>query len=697
MKKKLFLVIAIVAVLVCLFAISVSAAEPNYNGEKVTLDDGTECPLWDEEGNPLIWYVESTTTEKDENDKDVTKKHYNYIDATLLYDAENRKTECVDYNCGYTEKTDGVQWYQVKTITITRADGSTYGNSTFVVVNMKSDKILTTSGKAIGKPVNAFTKMFGGNSKTYTLEYFYLPLCTIYLKGENFKNCNGLKYVNLAELKELKTVGAQDFNGCPKLFDGQIVDLTNTKLNKIENNGFSTVAAKEFIFPSTLTSITTCFASCSKVEKITFNGDLTYISPGFNYCSNLVEIVGADFSIISGIGTNSFRDCKKLVQVDGFIENGVMIIPEGIKSVGSQSFENCYKLTYVEFPSTFETVNQWAFQNCTGVKLFNLDKINARVVEAMENGEEYTTLLSPGCGPFQGCTSLVAISLPEGMTEMANRIIADCKNLTAVYMPDSVVTLKTNGAGQGPFCGSIKMYFVNEPFTVGQCLVDGEIDLSKLVLPEKPDVYFLPSGLTTVSGHTEENSGRNGSLFKNCYAINDVLVFPETFTNFNVAQAFYDMSTSSVQKTVVFLGDLQKFVTPRYARYTQIVFANKNDKSLADLGIARVSSNNNRGDKYNTGSYMYFCANGTKCDYSTSSSETTDATAISNYLDALVYENAAYHVRNPKADDSTDATCVTPELSYTFCFCEAPLNDGKPVETAPALATTITMMVSLQL
>ena len=43
MKRKLLLAVAIVAVLACLFAISVSAAEPNYDGEKVTLADGTEC------------------------------------------------------------------------------------------------------------------------------------------------------------------------------------------------------------------------------------------------------------------------------------------------------------------------------------------------------------------------------------------------------------------------------------------------------------------------------------------------------------------------------------------------------------------------------------------------------------------------------------------------------------------------------
>ena len=59
MKKKILLMVAIVAMLVCLFAISASAAEPAYNdGEWIYAADGTtKLAIRDTEGNPLVWYM----------------------------------------------------------------------------------------------------------------------------------------------------------------------------------------------------------------------------------------------------------------------------------------------------------------------------------------------------------------------------------------------------------------------------------------------------------------------------------------------------------------------------------------------------------------------------------------------------------------------------------------------------------------
>ena len=100
MKKKLIIMLSIVAVLACLFAITAFAAEPDTSRETVTLNDGTECALWDTAGNPLIWYVTGTD--------DSGAKTYAYIDAT---DAG------VDYYASYTSSTGGVTWYQLTTIT----------------------------------------------------------------------------------------------------------------------------------------------------------------------------------------------------------------------------------------------------------------------------------------------------------------------------------------------------------------------------------------------------------------------------------------------------------------------------------------------------------------------------------------------------------------------------------------------------
>ena len=59
MKKKILLMIAIISVLVCVFALSVNAAEPAYNdGEWIYAADGvTKLAIRDTEDNPLVWYM----------------------------------------------------------------------------------------------------------------------------------------------------------------------------------------------------------------------------------------------------------------------------------------------------------------------------------------------------------------------------------------------------------------------------------------------------------------------------------------------------------------------------------------------------------------------------------------------------------------------------------------------------------------
>ena len=59
MKRKLILTLLVVCLLMCLFAVSVNAAEPSYtDGEWIYAADGvTKLTLRDTDGDPLIWYT----------------------------------------------------------------------------------------------------------------------------------------------------------------------------------------------------------------------------------------------------------------------------------------------------------------------------------------------------------------------------------------------------------------------------------------------------------------------------------------------------------------------------------------------------------------------------------------------------------------------------------------------------------------
>ena len=747
MKKKIFLVSLMVMLLVCLFALSVSAAEPDTSKESVTLKDGeTVLSIWDTEDNGLIWYINS-------------ENKYAYIAANAPE---------VDYAGNSTSGTIyGETICELGTIKIT-VDGVTYGKDKIVVANL-SKGIVITSGSNVGSTANCIKGTFDSS----VVQYVYLPSNLVSLQEKAFYKATSLKYVNLEDLTSLKKIGGYVFNGCSSF--GGVLDLTDLPI--VEIGGYLTgstavtqvnlpdtlqtlgdaafQSSKSLVtinFPSTIQSLSKTnytFDGCTALETVTGLGDfiaagklklgtqafcncpklynveglitngvlvvpegitsigtqafcknylitsatlpstLTSLSDQvFNNCTALETINGFGSFIAAGklkLNTSMFTNCKKLYNIEGLMTNGILIIPEGITSIGTFAFSECDRIRYVELPSTITTVGQGAFAFCDSIVLVSFDKVDAKIKNAIANGETYTAVTFDNCGTFKGCKSLVAMSVPEGTTKIINRFVGQgCTSLTAFYMPDTVTFMGTNGGGQGPFCDAAKFYFVNESFTVGQCLVNGEIDLTKLVLPAKPTVYYMPTNLTEFGGHIESNaSSKNGTIFRGCTSINDVLVFSENFTNYNGNSAFSGMGTASAPKTVVFLADMQSYVTSKGAAYISFVFANKADKSPADIGITCIYENSS-----NTESYMYFCYDDGKYYYSVATSKDAirDASAIAEAIAGMIANKTteAKHVQKPDTPTSQGANCTEPAMLFKTCFCETKF-DRTVDEANPAL------------
>lgn len=647
MKKKLFLVTVIVAVLACLFAFSAYAAEPDTSRETVTLSDGTKCALWDTDGNGLIWYV--------------TDSGYAYISAT---------DPSVDYKGNWTGDVYGVTVYEVGTITI-NANITSYGVDKMVVVNMMGG-VNITSNKCIGSPVNCFSKTFT-NSKT--LEYAYLPLGTVSFQSEVFKSCSNLKYINFEDLTEFRKIGSQDLNGCSSLFANATLDFTATKLTYVGNNGLANIKATQILLPNTVETLgNSVFENCSNLTSINLPTSITSLT-NFNYtfsgCTSLETVTGMASVIenanIKKIGLYAFNNCKALKNVDGLLTNGILIIPEGFTSVDNLCFYECDQIVYVEFPSTINYVGQAAFAFCNELTLVSFDKVDAKIRAAVKNGESYTKVTFNNCGTFKGCSKLLAMSVPEGTTDIINRFVAQgCTSLTAFYMPNTVRFMGTNGGGQGPFCDATSLYFVNEPFTVGQCLVNGQLDVTKLALPQKPTVYYMPTAFCDMENHVETNQwSKDGTIFRNCTSINDVIVFGENFKVVDANNMFQGIATEGSPKTVVFTADVTQFiVTNDGAKYITMVFANEADKTPSDLGITRVRENKNEAQMY-----FYFCQTGLKYNYGIKTPQITDEAAIKEYISSLATEAVNLHVHDILSDVVTEPTCTLDGGRETFCFC----------------------------
>ncbi len=175
----------------------------------------------------------------------------------------------------------------------------------------------------------------------------------------------------------------------------------------------------------------------------------------------------------------------------------------------------------------------------------------------------------------------------------------------------------------------------------------------------------MPTSFTRFIGHVESNaSSKSGTIFNNCTSLNETIVFGEKFVCLNSNNAFQNMGTEASPKNIVFLADMTGYVTTQNTKYVSFIFANKADTSPSDIGITHVYKNNN-----NKNSYMYFCYDDSKYNYSTENAEITDETEIKAYIADLLAAKTteAKHFVNETVKTKPD--CTTNIFATPYCFC----------------------------
>ncbi|MBR2024454.1 MAG: leucine-rich repeat domain-containing protein [Clostridia bacterium] len=241
MKKKFLLTLVMVMMFVLVLAFAVSA-ESFHDGkvdlnQKVTLSDGTECALFDADGDALIWY----------------------LDANGALQSIKAQDERVKYNGSYdfgvgNSTVGSVQAFEVNKIEIALESGTLACNR-IVVFNAMDDDVKTNTGSRLDKAVNCLRSNTFINSTN--LQYAFLRLDTVAVQAAAFQGCTNLKYVNLENLTELRQIGGGScFNGCTSLMVGEVLDLSNTKLCVVGGSGvFNNVKLAGVILPNTVTDL----------------------------------------------------------------------------------------------------------------------------------------------------------------------------------------------------------------------------------------------------------------------------------------------------------------------------------------------------------------------------------------------------------------------------------------------------------
>ena len=103
-----------------------------------------------------------------------------------------------------------------------------------------------------------------------------------------------------------------------------------------------------------------------------------------------------------------------------------VFLPEGLREIGGNCFDECWELAEISFPSTLEAIGPAAFRRCGKLRSVILPE----GVTAVENET------------FAFCTSLREALLPGGVTKIGESAFAGCRQLERMMLPDGISVIR---------------------------------------------------------------------------------------------------------------------------------------------------------------------------------------------------------------------------------------------------------------
>ena len=392
MKKKILLVALMAVLIVCAFAISVSAYDLNRT---VELDNKTVVELYDTEGNALTWYMDGTTLKS--------------IKTADIISISQETSE--DKNSYATFRFN-----------------STVAASNMVVVNFQDEKL-------------GDLQVFGTNFQGSTsLEYCYMPktlerLSKNYDSANVFRETTKCKIVDFPVDCELNFIGKYSFSkatalkeihipakvtAIPEGYGGwdwgcflnctsltKVTFGSNTLIKSIPNGTFSgCTSLTEIVIPDSVETVGVyAFKSAGIIDSpFSVNSKCTYINKwAFAFCASLKNInipKNATFNTTEKTeGYGLFHQCTSLVEVNFHPDSIDTLYP-------AHMFTGCSALKEVKLPNSLTQLPCRLFNNCSSLETLYLGANVVGLNNLRTSSTDHNSLT-------YGCDKLKYVYLPK--------------------------------------------------------------------------------------------------------------------------------------------------------------------------------------------------------------------------------------------------------------------------------------------
>lgn len=250
-----------------------------------------------------------------------------------------------------------------------------------------------------------------------------------------FYGCSNLEKIVIPE--SVSSIGSGVFTGCSKLESagpiGSGCDYQFGWTDTIPDYAFDQCSNMEkIIIPATIKNVFgNAFSSCPKLKSvggidsgcnIEFGWMDSIPNQAFYGCNNIEKVVIPEG--VAAIGSEAFRQCVNLSSI---------IIPNSVETIGTWAFDLCNSLVSagpIGSGCNFEygwqeEIPENAFSRCG--KLANI---------IIPDG-----IKKIGSSAFSYCTSLTGLKLPDGLLSIENSAFTNCTNLASIVIPKSITSV----------------------------------------------------------------------------------------------------------------------------------------------------------------------------------------------------------------------------------------------------------------
>ena len=233
-----------------------------------------------------------------------------------------------------------------------------------------------------------------------------------------------------------------------------------------------------------VTSVSASFLSYStSLQSVKLPSTVTKIhSSAFSNCTALISVTLPEG--LENIASYTFSTCSSLASIK---------LPNSLKEMGYAVFTNCTSLSNVNYPVSLETCGTNVFSN-TAITEITIPQGVTKVANylfygcgKLNNINFPSTLTEIGDYSFHSCKALENLSFPNGLKKIGSSAFNSCTGLTAIRLPDGLQSL-----GSNTFSNCTNLSSINYPSslqTAGTCTYYNTA-ITEITVPE--GVTFLP-------------------------------------------------------------------------------------------------------------------------------------------------------------------------------------------------------------